>query len=181
MKHTIFLLFFLLPSIVNATIIVVPNHTELINKSTNILFGSVVNKHTYRNKTGHIVTKVDVQIVTNVKGRAETGSIVSFEIPGGVLNEHITSYVSGSPSLKSGEMIFCYLINRGGILIPWGFSYGILKAYKNNAKQWILNRDFTGLQLMSNEGKEIAKNSIKMTNIALLDLIDEIKIHLTKQ
>jgi hypothetical protein len=124
---------------------------EMIAKSTRIVRGEAVASEGVR-RGGIIYTDYTFRVSESLKGGA--AGTLRLSVPGGSLGAARQSF-AGTPSLRQGQEYVVYHII--------GLSQGLFTAESNSAGQVVLRRGPAAVQVVDQNGKEVASEVVELT------------------
>ena len=124
-----------LVSSLDATTVLPLSFTQLVNESSSIVFGRVVDvRGQWSDDRRFIESVVSIDVMRGIKGGA--GEQVSFTIPGGQLGRYV-NVIPGAPTFAIGDVAVVFLTSRGARLpITTGFTQGVYRAQRDGAGDW---------------------------------------------
>ena len=170
------LLVLLLHTAPAATVVALPE-AELARRVDAIGFGAVVDTQVATKPGGGVRTRATIQIYRAVVGLTD-GQTITIEVPGGDLPNGMRSMVAGAPRLVPGQLVFGFFEQRAGLYKPWGLSFGLLRARRDEGGDVRVFRDLDGLQLLSRKGTPMAAETVRLEDEPLEALIGRIRGHL---
>lgn len=109
--------------------------------------------------SGRIVTDVDVQIETALRGPAAPTTI-RVRLPGGIVGD-VGQQLAGAPELRAGERYVLFLRNGDpGVYFTVGLSQGVLPV--RSARVW--PADVTGLLVAGRAGPLVPAGGLSLTD-----------------
>lgn len=145
-RAAVFMIAVLTPVAAGSAVFIVPTDTELIQKSSAIVVGTVTEIHSEFSVDGPIVTHIDLDIEEVLKGSIERSEPLRITEDGGIVGEYFTA-VSGSPSYWTGNRALIFLERRDdGSWRTWGMSLGKFDFVRDGegrtlAVRWARNAD----------------------------------------
>lgn len=140
-----------LPVLGNAAVVQVPTEAALVQTSDAIVMGSVVGVKATLQPQGGVATTVSVRVFDSLRGVAPSETI-SVVVPGGKLDNGLTSYVAGSPRASVGDWVVLLLERKAQVWTPRGLSLGWIYLRGNERHGFVAYRDLSGLSVLKLSG-----------------------------
>ncbi|HUR44680.1 MAG TPA: hypothetical protein VMZ27_02300 [Candidatus Saccharimonadales bacterium] len=153
-------LLFSLPLTLFATLMRPMPVEEMRDKAQIVLHGTVLSKTVQRESDGQIMTRIEINVIETLKGKALPSNYTIVQA-GGVLGDEVTT-VSGQEDYQIGEEIIAFLVlNEKGEGITLGLAQGKFQVFNDPAtKEKLVRNIFHG------RGQE--KNTLKRLSLAEL-------------
>lgn len=122
-------------SSLSATTVVPLSFVQLVNESSSIVFGRVVDvRGQWSDDHRFIESVVSIDVMRGLKGGA--AEQLAFTIPGGQLGRYV-NVIPGAPTFAIGDVAVVFLTSRGARLpITTGFTQGVYRAQRDSAGEW---------------------------------------------
>lgn len=129
-------------SMVRATTIVPRSEPDLARLSDAVVFGHVLEvRHVAEG--GRAYTIATLEIIASARGPEPT-SLVSLQVPGGIVAPGIMQHVAGSPTLEQGQLWLGFLNQVDGRYVPRGLSYGLWPVVRGRDGAFVVSRPAAG-------------------------------------
>jgi len=119
----------------DATTVVPLSFSQLVNESTSIVFGRVVDvRGQWSDDRRFIESVVSIGVMRGMKGG--TAERLAFTVAGGQVGRYI-NVIPGAPTFAVGDLAVVFLTSRGARLpITTGFTQGIYRVQRDEAGEW---------------------------------------------
>lgn len=121
----------------DATTLVPLSFSQLVNESSSIVFGRVVDvRGQWSDDRRFIESVVSLEVMRGFKGG--TVDRIAFTVPGGQAGRYV-NVIPGAPSFAVGDMAVVFLTARGARLpVTTGLTQGVFRVQRDDAGGWLV-------------------------------------------
>lgn len=121
----------------DATTLVPLSFSQLVNESSSIVFGRVVDvRGQWSDDRRFIESVVSLDVMRGLKGGAVER--IAFTVPGGQAGRYV-NVIPGAPSFAVGDMAVVFLTARGARLpVTTGLTQGVFRVQRDDAGGWLV-------------------------------------------